>query len=83
MPTLHIRNVPAGLYKRIQTIANRERRSVNAQVIALLEHAVARAERPKESMSAILERARALRESIHVPADWPGTLELLREDRRR
>jgi len=46
-------------------------------------HRQPKAKRRRDSMSAILERIRTRRESIRLPADWPGTLKLLREDRRR
>ena len=83
MPILHVRKVPGRLYKRIQALAREERRSLSAQVIRLLEEAVRQAERRRESMSVILERIRARREAVRLPADWPGSLELLREDRAR
>lgn len=37
MPTLHVRNVPTELYDRIKELAERERRSISAEVITLLE----------------------------------------------
>ena len=35
MATLHVRNVPEKLYKRIQKLAEEENRSVTAEVIQL------------------------------------------------
>ncbi len=83
MPTLHVRNVPKQLYKRLREAAHHERRSLSAQVIILLEEAVAQGSRQGESMSVILERIRQRREAIQLPDDWPGSLQLLREDRAR
>ena len=83
MAILHVRKVPGDLYKRIQALAREERRSMSAQVIRLLEEAVRQSERRRESMSVILERIRARREAIRLPGEWPGSLELLREDRAR
>ncbi len=36
MPTLHVRNVPREIYKRIQKLAEEKSRSLTAEVIQLL-----------------------------------------------
>ena len=37
MPILHIRNVPAKMYARIKSSAEKERRSLNAEALRILE----------------------------------------------
>lgn len=83
MPTLHVRNVPNSLYKSLRAMAETERRSLSAQVITLLERALSQGAIRPESMSVILKRIRNRRQAIRLPKNWPGTLKLLREDRRR
>jgi plasmid stability protein len=41
MKTLHVRNVPDELYERIRQLAQAQQRLLGAQVIRLLERAVA------------------------------------------
>lgn len=84
MPTLYVRNVPTKLYRRIQSLAESERRSLSAEVITLLDKVVSNAPAaPREPMSVALERIRAIRDSIRLPKDWPGSAALIREDRDR
>ncbi len=83
MATLHVRNVPEGLYRRLQSLARQERRSLSAQAILLLEEAISQSGHRREPMSVILERIRARREATRLPENWPGSVELLREDRSR
>ena len=60
MPTLTIKNVPRELHKRLKKRAELHRRSMNSEVITLLEQdLVSRPVDPEE----FLRRARALRES--------------------
>jgi plasmid stability protein len=83
MATLHVRNVPERLYRRVRRKAARERRSISAETIVLLEQALSKAESSSDARAVVLDRARAMRESMRLPADWPGAVDLLREDRCR
>ena len=83
MHDLHIRNVPLDLYKRLRARAEAQRRSLSAEAITLMEMALKQQEIPRQSMAEILERIRKRRETTKLPDDWPGSLELLREDRER
>ena len=83
MAILQVRNVPDDLYTRIQEMAATERRSLNAEVIVLLETAVKGSTGAGESVGAILDRMKTRREAIKLPGDWPGSLDMLREDRAR
>jgi plasmid stability protein len=82
MPVLHIRNVPEELCERLRTLARRERRSVNAEVIGLLAKAV----EPEDHQSSLvdtLHRAREIRSSLtKAPRRGPGSLSLLHSGRR-
>lgn len=79
MPILHLRNVPEPLYQRLRELAAEEKRSLNAQAVALLEQAVG-AGRP--DVRAILEQARAIRKLSRGRPRGPGSLTLLHAARR-
>ena len=80
MTILHVRNVPEQLYERIKVRAETQRRSLSAEVIALLESAIEEAEHdPAATLYAIRER----RERYPVSPDAPDSTLLLREDRER
>ncbi|MBN2391446.1 MAG: Arc family DNA-binding protein [Anaerolineae bacterium] len=80
MTILHVRNVPEQLYERIKARAETQRRSLSAEVIALLENAIEEAEHdPTITLQAIHER----RERYPVSPDAPDSTILLREDRER
>jgi plasmid stability protein len=77
--TLHVRNVPDELYRKLQTHAEVEHRSLSAEVIDLLESGVAARDRGAKTME-ILERLRVTRESLPaVPVGYAA--DLVREDR--
>jgi len=82
MPTLHVRNVPEELYKRLQELAEKENRSLTAEVIALLESAVKQRE-SRKGTAKVLERIRQRSQKIKLPAGWVDAVELIREDRNR
>jgi hypothetical protein len=48
MPILHVRNVPARLYGRLQALAKRNRRSLSAEILAQLESTIDREARREE-----------------------------------
>ena len=79
MATLHVRNVPDELYRKLQACAEAEHRSLSAEVIDLLEPGVAARDRGAKTME-ILERLRVIRESLPpVPAGYAA--DLIREGR--
>jgi plasmid stability protein len=83
MATLHVRNVPDDLYRRIQEKAEADRRSVSGEIIVLLERGLRSAEGPRRAMVEALERMAARQQGLAPPPDWPGVVALLREDRDR
>jgi len=78
--TLHVRSVPDNLYNRIQQLARSKNRSLNAQIIILLEHALEVEER-------FMNQAKVLssiqRRRFAALKNTPSSLELLKEDRSR
>ena len=80
MPILHVRNVPETLYADLQRRADSQRRSLSAEVITLLEWAVAEAERTSEmTLTSIRQR----RSFDPATAGAPDSTALLRQDRGR
>ena len=80
MGTLHVRNVPDDLHQRIRSLAEVRRRSVTAEVIALLDRAVSEAERQRtrlETLDSIYKHR------FRPPRGMPEAQELIREDRNR
>ena len=79
MANLHIRDVPVGVVVQLKYAADREGRSLNRHVVALLEEAAARRDTRTldEVFASIDERAR-----LHpLPPDAPKPEDLIREDR--
>ena len=80
MPILHVRNVPEILYVDLRRRAESQRRSLSAEVITLLEWAVAEAERTSEmTLTSIRQR----RSYDPAAAGAPDSTTLLRQDRDR
>ena len=75
--TLHVRNVPVDVYEVLQRRAKRLGRSLNAEVIAILQGSV---DREREHGS-ITERLEQLARKINLPPDAPRPEDLIREDR--
>lgn len=80
MATLHVRNVPPDLHRRLSRHARAERRSLSAEVITLLTRALESAERsPEQILAAIEERRRFTPAAVGAP----DSTTLLRQDRDR
>ncbi len=80
MATLHVRNIPEKLYKRIQSLATTESRSLSAEVVALLDTAIVDKEirlGQKKVFSTINRRR------FNPPKGAPSSLDMLRQDRSR
>lgn len=82
MATLHVRNVPDKLYKRIQKLAEDENRSVTAEVIHLLGQGL-QAREARRDAAGIIERIRGRARKTELPRDWTDSVDLIREDRNR
>ena len=80
MSILHVRNIPDELYDRIRQRARAQNRSISAEVIMLLDRALAEAERSQSDVLASIQRRRVF---YPVEAGAPDSTSLLREDRAR
>ncbi len=65
MPTITVKNIPEDVYERIKEQAKRNRRSINSEIIMLMERAVMSYRIDPEE---ILESARVIRESLNFVA---------------
>ena len=80
MPTLHVRNVPEALYERIREQARSHQRSISAEVIVLLNRALAETWRSQDEVLISIRRRRTFRSAA---AGTPDSVTLLRQDRAR
>ncbi|HEY8627980.1 MAG TPA: Arc family DNA-binding protein [Gaiellaceae bacterium] len=79
MATLYVRDVPEKLYKRLRARARRNGRSLNAEVLELIDEAVLR----ELSSEEITERLAELAAEIDLPPDAPRPEDIIREERDR
>jgi plasmid stability protein len=77
--TLYVRDVPEKLYKRLRARARRNGRSLNAEVLELIDEAVLRELTSEE----ITERLAELAAEIDLPPDAPRPEDIIREERNR
>lgn len=82
MATLHVRNVPEKLYAHIQALAEKENRSITAEVIQLLEQGI-KAREIRKNGEEIMDRIRRRAKAVNLPPDWLDSVALVREDRER
>jgi plasmid stability protein len=75
--TLYVREVPERLYKRLRARARRNGRSLNAELLEVLEDVVERA----EDAEAITRRLAEIAAEIKWPEDAPTPERMIREDR--
>jgi len=80
MSILHVRNVPEELYERIRNQAQAQNRSISAEVITLLQRALAEPDRSQEQVLDSIRRRRIFRPA---QAGAPDSTSLLRQDRGR
>jgi len=83
MPALHIENVPKDIYDALRARAKSNRRSITAEVLALLEQGISTEKelRARQALLKQIERMRSRRPLSKGP--FPSTEELQREDRCR
>ncbi len=81
MTNLSLRDVPDELYQQIKEMAEHERRSINQQILVLLERAVQQQQRPNPD---VLKRIDRQREAIAARIGiMPDSTEQIAEDRSR
>ena len=79
MATLYVRDVPEKLYKRLRARARRNGRSLNAEVLELIDEAVLR----ELTSDEITDRLAKLAAEIDLPSDAPRPEDMIREERDR
>jgi plasmid stability protein len=83
MATLYVENVPEAIYKALRQRARKNRKSIAAEVIELLEQNIPTA----EELKARREFARRMKELSSreplSPGPFPSAEEMIREDRER
>jgi plasmid stability protein len=77
--TLYVRDVPEKLYKRLRARARRNGRSLNAEVLELIDEAVLR----ELTSDEITDRLAELAAEIDLPPDAPRPEDIIREERNR
>ncbi|HEU0047551.1 MAG TPA: Arc family DNA-binding protein [Nitrososphaera sp.] len=83
MPTLYVENVPKDLYEALRARAKSHRRSMAAEVLALLEENIP-TEKEIKTRQALLRQMERMRSRKPLSiGPFPSTEELQREDRLR
>ncbi|HXL22656.1 MAG TPA: Arc family DNA-binding protein [Candidatus Dormibacteraeota bacterium] len=83
MPTLYVENVPKDTYEALRKRAKENRRSLAAEVIALLEANIP-TEKELRRRREVVRKLMQLRASVPVvPGRFPTAEEMIREDRER
>jgi plasmid stability protein len=83
MATLYVENVPDNLYAALRDRARRNRKSITAEVLSLLEENVPTAAELKRRKQ-FLARVRRLRSRpLRSSGPFPSTEQMQREDRAR
>ncbi|BAC88663.1 FitA-like ribbon-helix-helix domain-containing protein [Gloeobacter violaceus] len=81
MVNISLRDIPDDVYEQIKQMAGRERRSINQQILVLLEQATRRHRRPA---AGVLEQIDRQREAIFARVGLlPDSTEDIAEDRER
>ena len=78
--SLHIRNVPDEVVERVKRVAVQHRRSINAEVVSVLELHYAGDD--SATQLAIVDRIRR-RKADYPPSNPAETTGMIREDRQR
>ena len=79
MATLYVRDVPEKLYKRLRARARRNGRSLNAEVLELIDEALLR----ELTSDEITDRLAELAAEIDLPPDAPRPEDIIRQERDR
>jgi plasmid stability protein len=83
MATLYVENVPENLYEALRSQAKARRRSIAAEVLALLEENVPTARELKSRHEWVRKLARLRKQQTASGRAFPAAEEMIREDRER
>jgi hypothetical protein len=81
VPTLQVRDVPEHLYRRLAELAEKERRSLAQQAVAVLAKGLEAEVDPKARRRRVLEEAKRL--DLGRGKSLPDFVKIIREDRER
>jgi hypothetical protein len=81
MPTLQVRDVPDHIYRRLAELAEKERRSLAQQAVAVLAKGLEVEVDPKARRRKVLDEAKRL--GLGRGKSLPDFVKLIREDRER
>jgi plasmid stability protein len=83
MATLYVENVPDDLYEALRSRAKARRRSIAAEVLAMLEQHVPTAQELKTRQELVQKILRAREMEKSSGRVFPSAEEMVREDRER
>lgn len=81
MYSLQVRGLPEDIYRELVRLAEKERRSLAQQAIAVLERGLAAETDPRERRKAVLEEIK--RANLSAGKHLPDIAKMIREDRDR
>jgi plasmid stability protein len=83
MATLYVENVPDDLYEALRSQAKARRRSIAAEVLALLEENVPTAQELESRHEWVRKITRLRKQQKTSARTFPSAEEMIREDRER
>jgi plasmid stability protein len=83
MATLYVENVPDDLYEALRSQAKARRRSIAAEVLALLEENVPTAQELESRHEWVRKITRLRKQQEASARTFPSAEEMIREDRER
>jgi plasmid stability protein len=83
MPVLYIENVPKDLYEALRARARKNRSSIAAEVIEILDQFVPTPAEVRRRMRSYEELRKIQKSTPPGPGPFPSTEEMIREDRER
>ena len=83
MATLYVENIPDDLYEALRSRAKARRRSIAAEVLALLEENVPTARELRSRHEWVRKLARLRKQHARSARAFPSAEEMIREDRER
>ena len=83
MATLYVENIPDDLYEALRGRARARRRSIAAEVLALLEETIPTAQELKARQGLLHRLERMRSKKLRSKGSFPSAEEMQREDRAR
>ncbi|MBZ5642760.1 MAG: hypothetical protein LAO19_08380 [Acidobacteriia bacterium] len=83
MATLYVENIPDDLYEALRSRAKARRRSIAAEVLALLEENIPTAQELKARHEWVLKLDQLRNQQTAPGRSFPSAEEMIREDRER